>query len=40
MTPWANPPCSQRYRALSVEVDSGYLRFWIGSHSDYDRFIQ
>jgi hypothetical protein len=29
-----------RYRALSVEVDGGYLWFWIGSHSDYDRLIQ
>src|SRR5260370_25577229 len=29
-----------RYRALSVEVDGGYLWFWSGSHSDYDRLIQ
>jgi hypothetical protein len=28
-----------RYRALAVEVDDGYLRFWIGSHADYDRLI-
>jgi len=28
-----------RYRALSVETDSGYLWFWIGSHADYDRLI-
>jgi hypothetical protein len=25
-----------RYRALAVEVDHGYLWFWIGSHADYD----
>jgi hypothetical protein len=28
-----------RYRALAVEVDDGYLWFWIGSHADYDRLI-
>ena len=28
-----------RYRALAVEVDGGYLWFWIGSHTDYDRLI-
>ncbi|HEV7603066.1 MAG TPA: hypothetical protein VGO49_22770 [Bradyrhizobium sp.] len=28
-----------RYRALAVEVDEGYLWFWIGSHTDYDRLI-
>jgi hypothetical protein len=27
------------YRALAVEVDDGYLWFWIGSHADYDRLI-
>jgi hypothetical protein len=26
-----------RYRALAVEVDDGYLWFWIGSHADYDK---
>lgn len=29
-----------RYRALAVEVDDGYLWFWIGSHADYDRLIR
>ena len=28
-----------RYRALAVEVDGGYLWFWIGSHADYDKMI-
>ncbi len=28
-----------RYRALAVDVDGGYLWFWIGSHADYDRLI-
>ena len=28
-----------RYRALAVEVDAGLLRFWIGSHADYDTLI-
>jgi hypothetical protein len=29
-----------RYRALAVEVDEGFLRFWIGSHADYDALIK
>lgn len=28
-----------RYRALAMEVNEGYLWFWIGSHADYDRMI-
>jgi len=28
-----------RYRALAVEVDDGYLWFWIGSHADYVELI-
>jgi hypothetical protein len=28
-----------RYRALAVEVDDGFLWFWIGSHADYDAMI-
>ena len=27
------------YRALAVEVDDGFLWFWIGTHADYDRLI-
>lgn len=27
------------YRVLATEVDEGLLRFWIGSHADYDRLI-
>jgi hypothetical protein len=29
-----------RYRALAVEVDEGFLWFWIGSHADYDALIK
>jgi hypothetical protein len=29
-----------RYRALAVEIDDGYLWFWVGSHADYDRLIR
>lgn len=25
--------------ALAVDIDGGYLWFWIGSHADYDRLI-
>ena len=28
------------YRALAVEIDSGWLWFWIGSHAEYDRLIK
>ena len=28
-----------RYRALAVDVDGGFLWFWIGSHADYDKMI-
>ncbi|MEK6771089.1 MAG: hypothetical protein AABY62_05545 [Pseudomonadota bacterium] len=27
------------FRALGVEVPDGVLRFWIGSHSDYDKLL-
>jgi hypothetical protein len=27
------------YRALSVEVETGLLGFWIGSHADYDAIV-
>jgi hypothetical protein len=29
-----------RYRALGVEIESGILWFWIGSHADYDALIR
>ncbi len=29
-----------RYRALAIEIDDGYLWFWIGSHSQYDRLTK
>ncbi|MBI5132163.1 MAG: hypothetical protein HZA66_22190 [Rhodopseudomonas palustris] len=29
-----------RYRALAVEIEDGFLWFWIGSHADYDRLIR
>jgi hypothetical protein len=28
-----------RYRALAVEVETGLLWFWIGSHADYDAIV-
>jgi hypothetical protein len=28
-----------RYRALAIEIDDGYLWFWIGSHADYDKLV-
>jgi len=28
------------YRALALEVEDGYLWFWIGSHADYDKLIR
>lgn len=27
------------YRGLAVETDDGFLWFWIGKHSEYDRII-
>jgi hypothetical protein len=27
------------YRALALETDGGFLWYWIGSHSEYDRLI-
>jgi len=27
------------YRALAIEVPEGLLWFWIGSHSDYNKFL-
>lgn len=27
------------YRASAVETDDAYVRFWIGSHADYDRLL-
>ena len=29
----------RRYRALSVAVEDGMLWFWIGTHTEYDRFV-
>lgn len=28
------------YRALAVEIDTGLLWFWIGSHAQYDALIR
>ena len=30
----------RNYRALAAEIDDGLLWFWIGDHSDYERFIK
>jgi hypothetical protein len=27
------------YRALALEIEGGFLWYWIGSHDDYDRLI-
>jgi hypothetical protein len=27
------------YRALALEIDEGFLWYWIGSHDDYERLI-
>lgn len=29
-----------RYRALAIEIDDGFLWFWIGSHSQYDKLTK
>ncbi|TAE76597.1 MAG: hypothetical protein EAZ60_26320 [Oscillatoriales cyanobacterium] len=29
----------QAYRALGVEIKTGILWFWIGTHAEYDRLI-
>ena len=28
------------YRALAIAIEDGFLWFWIGTHSDYDRLIR
>lgn len=28
------------YRALAVEVDEGFLWFWIGTHAEYDKLLK
>ena len=28
-----------RFRALAIEKPEGFIWFWIGKHSDYDRLI-
>ena len=27
------------YRALAIEIENGFLWFWIGKHSEYDKLI-
>jgi hypothetical protein len=29
-----------KYRALAVEVETGLLWFWIGTHADYDELVK
>lgn len=29
-----------RYRALAVEIESGLLWFWIGTHAHYDKMLK
>ncbi len=30
---------SQGYRVLAMQVEDGYLWFWIGNHDDYEKII-
>jgi len=30
---------TQEYRALAIRVHDGFLWFWIGDHSAYDRML-
>jgi len=30
----------RQYRALAIEVDDGFVWFWIGKHAMYDRLIK
>lgn len=29
-----------KYRALGVEIEEGMLWFWIGTHAEYDKFLE
>ena len=29
----------RKYRALAIEVDEGFLWFWIGTHAEYDKLV-
>lgn len=29
----------KKYRAIGTEVEEGFLWFWIGAHSEYDKMI-
>jgi hypothetical protein len=37
--PFWSARASKGYRALAREVDDGLLWFWIGPHSEYERFL-
>ena len=28
------------YRALALEIEGGFLWYWIGTHADYDKLIR
>lgn len=30
----------RKHRALALEIDDGYLWYWIGSHDEYERLIK
>ena len=30
---------TRNYRVLGVQIEEGYLWFWIGSHGEYERLI-
>lgn len=29
----------RNYRAIAIDVEDGFLWIWIGTHTEYDRFI-
>lgn len=29
-----------KYRALALEIEDGFLWYWIGTHANYDRMIR
>ena len=30
----------KNYRALAIEIEEGFLWFWIGTHSEYDNLLK
>ena len=38
--PYWSVRVGKRHRALAVEVESGLLWFWIGTHAEYDQIVR